>query len=536
LKEIMSISSSYIDQIKREWNEAQQGQKTRVVEKWAGLLNCSPKKIYAVVNTGRKRKPDGCRIEGLEEVVETIFKVKKKPPESAGEISTDQAYKLACQSGLIPAKLPPLSVSLINRVGRRLTFNRKKRRIQRFQAERPNQMHHIDASSSQFFYVARALEDGDYLLKMHSPAMHNKNKPIPCQVRPWIYGLVDDYSGYSIARYTAAPGESMSDNLDFLSWAWSKNADKPFFGIPEKLKADKGPMMRGKAALEWLERLGIEIEPSVPYAKEAHGKIERPWRTLWQRFEKPFFALGDWRKFEIRLSELNRQFFNYLQEYNQGPHRFEKDITREQAWRKINQFGGAVALPENAIALTAERKKRKVGTDGCISIDGMKYEVKGLHDAWVYVIRGVFEDKIIVEHVETGEKYEVEDFKPNPVGTFTAHKETPHQKVKKAAQELDIRSTLYGEEIPATNVVPIPTRTKEERLVENVFNTGSFNSLQEAMSEFISITGQFIEAGSEERQILEKLFLQKKLSKSFVREVAGNVIKSGNSNRRVNHG
>lgn len=536
MKEIMSISSSYIDQIKSEWEEAPHGQKTRVIQNWADLLNCSPKKLYARINTGRKRRKEGCRIEGLEKVVETIFKIKKKPPEGAGEISTDQAYKIAWQNGLLPEWVPPLTVSLINRVGRELSFNKKVRRVQRFQAERPNQMHHVDASSSQFFYVARALDDGDYILKLHSPAQHYKNKPTPCQVRPWLYGIVDDYSGYALARYMAASGESGADNQKFLYWAWSKNQDKPFFGLPEKLKADKGPMMRWKSAQEWLDRLGIEIEPSVPYAKDAHGKIERPWRTLWQRFEKPFFAQGDWKKFEIKLSELNRQLLRYLQEYNQKPHRYEKNLSREQVWRRISLLGGAVAIPKNAIALTAERKERKVGADGCISIDGMKYEVKGLHDAWVYVIRSVFEDKIIVEHIETGEKYEVEDFKPNPVGTFTAHKETPHQKVKKAAQELDIRSTLYGEEIPATNVVPIPTRTKEERLVENVFNTGSFNSLQEAMSEFISITGQFIEAGSEEREILEKLFLQKKLSKSFVREVAGNVIKSGNSNRRVNHG
>lgn len=524
-----SISPAFIEQIQHEWLTAPKKAKTLVVKKWACSLDCSPQKIWGVLDTGRKRQKGNYKTEHLEKHVEIIFQVKKSPPESAGELSTDQATQIAVNSGLVPKEISSISISTINRVGRALRLNQKVRRVQRYQAERPNQMHHVDASSSQFFYVARALPDGDHVLKLFTPSQIYKNKPTPIQLRPWIYGITDDYSGYALARYTAAPGEDMRDNLEFLEWAWGKTDDKPFFGLPEKIKADKGPMMRGLAAQELFDRLGVDVDPSVPYAKDAHGKIERPWRTHWQRFEKQFFAQSDWKKFEITMSELNRQFLNYfLNEYNQRPHRHERGITRQQAWRKINLYGGAVAMPEDAISTTATRKKRKVGADGCIQLEGKTYEVKGLHDAWVYVIRGLFTDEIIVQDIGTGEKHDVEGFKPNPIDTFTAHKDTPHQKAQKAAKKLGMTSTLFNGSKKMTNVVSLPERIKEERLTENLFDTGIYFSLEESMRNFTIFTGLCVPAGSEERASLEQLIMEQKMSKSFVRKIADDFLKADN--------
>ena len=222
-----------------------------------------------------------------------------------------------------------------------------KRRVKRFQAERPNQLHHVDAASSKFLYIKQELGDGDYVLKLHAGTMGYMNKPVPIRLRPWIYGLTDDHSGVFVARYVAAYGETAIDNLDFLSWAWRQNEDTPFFGLPEHLKGDKGPMMRGKVAEDFLERLGVDIDESIPGSKEAHGKIERPWRTVWQRFEKPFFDCPDWKKFEISLSELNARLMNFLGEYNDMPHRVKAPATRIQIWKRIYLEGEPVALPES---------------------------------------------------------------------------------------------------------------------------------------------------------------------------------------------
>jgi len=530
----MAIRQSVIAQIQQEYDNAPRGCKTVVVKKWARLLKCSPKRIWAVLETGRKRQRDEDKTELLREITKTVFGIKHRVPDCTSPLSTDQAYNFALKNGLLPKDAPMYSVSSINKMGNRMELNKRSRRIQRFQAEQPNQMHHIDASSSQFFYVDDVLPDGDYILKLHKSSKYYKNKPIPKQVRPWIYGLVDDYSGCGVARYTAAPGESLADNLEFLEWAWGNTDDKPFHGLPKKIKADKGPMMRGKSVEDLLERLSVDVDPSVPGAKDAHGKIERPWRTLWQRFEKQFLVVDDWENFEIKLSELNRQLLIYFnQEYNQRQHRYEAEITREQAWRKISLLGGVRPLPEGAICTTFEKQRRKVNNDGTFKLDNKTYEVKGLHDAWVNVFINIFNDEMLVENIETGKKYEVKDFKPNPVDTFTAHKDTPFQKNQKAGADLPINKTLFEEEPQATNIISLPTRVQQEQQFDSVFNSDAYSSLPAAMEDFMSLTGIFPIAESEDRKYLEQKIIEKKLSKSFVQKTAAEFIEY---NRRCENG
>jgi transposase InsO family protein len=531
----MSLSQPVIEQIIQEYSCAPRGAKSAVVKKWAALCACSENRIWAVIPTGRKRKKVEGKAEELKMVAESVFKVKYRVPDNTAPLSTDQAYRIALSNGEIPKEARRYSEASINRMGRELKLSKKTRRVQRFQAERPNEMHHVDASTSQFFYVAKALPDGNYLLKLHGPSQNYKNKPKPLPLGLWIYGIVDDYSGCAHAEYTVAPGESLGDNLKFLERAWSVTDDKVFCGLPEKIKADKGPMMRGKVTEELLARLGVEIDPSVPGAKDSHGKIERPWRTHWQRFEKTFLVLDDWKRFEITLSELNRRLLIYLgEEYNRRPHRYERSFTREQMWRRITFHGGVRPVPKNAFRTAAEQHKRKVRKDGTFSLDNNIYEVKGLHDAWVQVIKGVFDEKMVAQDIETGEKYEVIEFKPNPLGKFTAHKDTPYQKSKKAGADLHISATLFEAEQGAGNVIPLPTRMQEEQPFDHIFDTGAFISPVEAVRDFSERTGLSPEEGSEDRRGLEQLFLENGLRKAFVREIADQYLQE--AHRRSSHG
>jgi len=504
---------------KFEWNSAPYGEKTKIIKKWADLIGCSYKSLYACMDTGRKRKKGDYRIQGIEDYARIVHQIKKKPPEHLGEISCDQAIAIAIQEGLVPDSLRN-KVSTINRVARDTGLRKKKRRIQRYQAERPNQMHHVDASSSKCFYIKKELPDGDHILRIHAGKKGYKNKPVPIRKRPWIYGLVDDHSGFLVGRYIAALGESAVDNFDFMSYAWGKNDDKVFFGLPEQLKGDLGPMMRGPAANEFFDRLDIIIDPSTPENKESHGKIERPWRTIWQRFEIPFFGQTDWKKFEITLSELNKRFLNFQQEYNDMPHRYEKDISRRQAWQRINLAGGAVAMPEKALSTIAKRIERTVGTDGCFSVDNVIYEVKGLHDAKVYVYQGVFNDKWVVVDKSNGEKYEVENFTPNKIGEFTGHKETPHQKAVKAANDMELSPDLYSTPKDNKNVVQLPTRIKETPIIDDPLETNTYPSMEAAMQDFI-VTSD-LKLKKEDRKILEQLFIENGLSRRFVIDLAFN--------------
>ncbi|MFZ2948070.1 MAG: hypothetical protein WA003_01175, partial [Desulfuromonadaceae bacterium] len=305
--------------------------------------------------------------------------------------------------------------------------------------------------------------------------------------------------------------------------AWSQTPDKEMFGLPEKIKGDHGPMMSSDGIPEWFERLGIAIDPSQVLNKDAHGKIERPWRTMWQRFELPFFAESEWKKFEISLHELNTRFQRYQQEYNEKAHRFERTITRRQAWQRISKYGGAVALPEDAIRSIVRRHARKVDQAGCISLDNNIYEVKGLHDAWVWVYEGMFADKIVVVDQKTGLKYEVENFTPNRLGEYSEAPETTYQQVRKEAATLEgLHNTLYTED-KAVNakVVKFPTRIKEVRQIVNPLNTDNFNSIDEALREFQGMCGFFL--AKDLRAEVAELIKDNGLSKRFVAELAGEI-------------
>lgn len=519
----MSFDPTLIAQARTEIHAAGFGLKSDIAKKWAILLNVTPQTLYRHVNNGSKRKRAGKAIKAeYQEWAKIIFQIKKTPPEEAGEISTEDALAVAVKQSLIPESALNVPVGTYNIIARKNGWTKTSSRANRFQAERPNQAHHFDASTSKFFYIAKKIDSGqagmtDYLLKIHRPAKHYKNKPVPVDaLRPWIYGLVDDHSGRMSARYVAAQGENSADSMSFLSWAWSE------IGLPEQLLADQGMLKKALPSRDLIERLGVELPEMMPYAKRGHGKIERPWRTAWLKFELPFFASGDYTKFEITLSELNRQLQNYIADkYNKLAHRFEKTITRMDAWKRINLHGGIVKIPENALATVARRAKRTVGIDGILQYQGEPYEVKGLHGAEVWVFEGVFNEQLVVQEIGTGKKFEVWDFKPLNLGEFRSHPATPHEQLVKESATLALTgTTLYADKKPENEkIISMPIKTKEEREIEDPFDVDTYSSIQEAMNDFMSyIPGVFLNPN--DREVIEKEIEANGLSKKFVENFA----------------
>lgn len=514
----MSFDPALISQARTEIHAAGFGMKSDIAKKWAILLNITPQTLYRHINNnGSKRKRASKPVKAeYQEWARIIFQVKKTPPEEAGEISTEDALAVAVKKSLLPEAALNVPVGTYNIIARKNGWTHTAIRANRFQAERPNQAHHFDASTSKFFYIAKRIGD-DYLLKIHRPAKHYKNKPIPVDaLRPWIYGLVDDHSGRLTARYVAAQGENSADSMSFLSWAWSE------IGLPEQLLADQGMLKKALPSRDLIERLGVELPEMMPYAKRGHGKIERPWRTTWLKFELPFFAAAEWEKFEITLSELNQQLQNYISDkYNKLAHRFEKSISRMDAWKRINLHGGIMKIPENALATVARRAKRKVGIDGILNYENRAYEVKGLHDEWVYVFEGVFEDKLVVQEIDTGKKFEVSDFKPLNLGEYRSHPATPHEQLVKESANLALTGQgLYADKKPENEkIISMPIKTKEEREIEDPFDVDTYPLLKEAMNDFMGyLPGVFI--SQEERREIEETIEANGLSRRFVENFA----------------
>lgn len=523
------IEPATLQMIKRDLDRAGHGGRTLVADKWATMLNVSRQTIYRHLDLGRERAGKR-QIAGVEERARLIAQLKCTPPDHRGRITTAQAVKNALANGILEPEYADVSIGHWDRVIRETINLDERRKVVRYQADYPNQLHHVDGSTSSCFYVHRR-EGDEYIYRIHKGLKDYKNKPVPIRLRPWLYGMTDDHSGVHCFRYIAALGECSVDNVEFLYWAWSNRVDKQFFGLPEKIKGDHGPMMSEEAANAWFALCGVNIDPSTPLNKEAHGKIERPWRSLWQAFELPFFMESEWKKFEITETELNRRALLYQAEYNSRPHRWERRFSRLQIWERINLRGGAVILPENALEAFAKRDARTVTQEGVVWLDNIPYEVKGLHDAKVWVFRGIFDDRLSAIDIKTGGKYEMTAFRPNSLGEFAAPAETEGQKVRKEAAELQgVKNLLYLDEAPARQsepaprkVLKIPTRVKEVRHIDNPLNIDSYNSIDDAWQDFCAVTGKYYLDEPEFRAAVKALIEENNLSRRFVAELAGDI-------------
>lgn len=523
----MGLEPAVMDMVRREWTEAGWGMKRPVIEKWSAATGVSVHALYARLDTGRKRKKQERGIKNIEEQALIIAQIKRRPPEHRGMITTEDAMELARSQGY---KITA-SKSSVDRVMREMGMGSRKRHV-RYQADRPNVCHHVDASSSDVFFVARKLADGDYVLKLHAGYKGYKNKPVPIRQRPWIYGLIDDYSGLFLARYTVAEGENALDNVDFVCHAWSQ------IGIPEFIKGDCGPMMKSDDFRFFLHRLSVAVDPSVPGNKNAHGKIERKWRDMWARFEKPFFG-GDIRKFEIKLSELNEHLARFCERWNERPHRLERKITRKQAWMKINQQGGYMALPADALKKLVSRYERTIDSAGCFTVNAETFECKSLHGCKAHIYIGATDGRIIVVNPANGEKHEAECFAPREFGDFAATPDTADTVARKGAAEMVIENTLYAEPMDKSvgyssggNVVALPVTARVKETAE-IADLGEirrkkqadlhYADAEDAIKSFITLSGYVPDA--DERQGLIMLMEDNGLDKGFIADLANEVMR-----------
>jgi hypothetical protein len=521
------MTPALLEQIRQELSSAPYGHKGKVEARWSKLLGMDRATLRRKLKQpDGKRREHARRIKGIEAHVLKVWEVKLRPcTVGANAITTGQAVPMAVKEFGLPAEVLDIPVGTLNRVARDLGLGKSSKRRVRFQASHPNSAHHFDASGSKYLYIAKDLGAGEYLLKLHRPGAGGyKNKPLKVdRLRPWYYGLVDDYSGRLSIGLTVAPGESAADSLSFLAGAWSET------GLPDRLYADQGMLKKCLASAELVSRLGVELPEMNPYEKESHGKIERPWRTTWQRLETPFFGVSEWRKFSITLTEFKEHIKRYQDEYNAMPHRYERSVSRDDMHKRINLRGGIVSIPENALSTAARRHKRKVRVDGTFSLEGATYEVKTLHDEWVHVYEGVFQDRLVVQCIKTGERHEVRAFAPVPEGEYKGVKKTERDRVEETAAEggVDRTALPYAEdaikESAAPNVARLidRKRVKEAREIESPFDTERFADVEEAFAEFVSITGAAVP--EDMRGPLAARFMELGLDRQDVKDLAMDV-------------
>ena len=228
--------------------------------------------------------------------------------------------------------------------------------VHRREAERPNQIWQADHTQLDL-WAKRA--DGQ-------------------TARPWLTVVIDDYSRAIAGFFVSFDSPSAVRTALALRQAIWRKSDAHWivFGIPEIFYTDNGSDFTSAH----LEQVAADIEMhlifSVPGQPRGRGRIERFFETVNQMFLctlPGYIKAGAVRgRPELTVSDLERDFRNFLRQYHARPHG-ETKVPPQERW----QHGGFVprmaeSLEQLDLLLLTVAKARKIQADG-VRFQGMRY-------------------------------------------------------------------------------------------------------------------------------------------------------------------
>ena len=428
------MSPDVAAELRREVAAAGRGARGAVVARWAANLGVSRATVYRSLSSPGSRK--AARASTVKEawiVAISTIRAQARDVRSGRELPADLAVREAEKRGLIPADV--LTPSTYLRAARRLGHRREKP-CRRFQASRANECHQVDVSGSEYLTPIR--ERGDWVIRVIVPTgTSRKNRPPRGEGHPkvWCCLVVDDFSRVAFGRYFVAPGESSAEIVAVLAEAWGDRGDwrLPLRGIPERLFADNGPLTHSQVGKQFLRKAGVEIVGRTPYNPRATGKVERCWRTMWQRFEQPFL-LDPGRT--MSLDELNGELTAYLAEQNALAHPVYRETTRVKAY--LGALGAVAMLPEDAAALAYREEERLVRTDRTILYQGRAYQAPAEWLGERIMVSRSIDGRVALVRPSTGEIVAAEPHSPDAMGWKAergVYADTPADAIRRLARE-----------------------------------------------------------------------------------------------------
>lgn len=492
MKDIDSMSFS---EAVCEWQNAPHKYKGATISKWCNVLGITPqtfhlKKKKEMIKSGnlKKRKRDAGQRKNplLVEWAKTIVQVMAFVPKTTRKPPVNLAFEKAIKNGLLTEDALKVPLGTYCRVIREERLLEREKKIVRFEASRPMELWQMDASGSEYLYVAK-VKNGEPTLRLRATKTDYKNKKQD-GLRVWYYGAVDDHSGYWLAKAGIASGESSADNLNFFKWCACKkdDAEIPFYGLPEKVYMDNGPLSRAAATKEFFKRIDVELKTHEPNSAEDTGKIEVRWKPLWRRFEMDMLMDPHWDKVELTVTELNQRLKNFIIEQNRRQHR-HLGCTRLEAWLTVIKNGGVVEIAPEAWDTAFATQKISIDNAGWFDFKGKQYEVKGIMGKTARAYRGLINGKVLVKDLQTNYIYEAKAAKYLEAGEYRADRKQEWENIKKESQSMKemfapgaFRS-IY-EKTEDTNVVCFPIKSTE-RTIDTAFEKVDPFAIQDAKTE-----------------------------------------------------
>ena len=510
---------------------APRGRRAVEAKRLAGLYGCSVATVYRAAGLGGAKRLRAADRPEYRESVRIAVDMAHRAPEPA---PLDLALESAVAAGLIsPGDVPPLSTA--HRIAREEGLRPGPRRTRKLAAEYPMRVVLVDGTTSKYLSVGDPLnaDETDWELRpvKRISARGYKNKPLAAhRLRLVIYGIWDRCTGYSRCVAQVARGEAAHDQMEALCRMLEKTGDprRPLHGKPDEIWSDNGAWCKSPPVRELMQRLEIDIGRGEPYAKERMGGVERPWRTLWARFEGSLYLRED-PLAPIALSDLRARLAEFEQREN-GRRLSRTNVggrpaSRSAAWVALTNGRPADnplrRMPERAIETLGREVRRRIDRNGILRWDGIEYEAPW-HDCWVTARRPLEGDLgcIVVEREDTGEREFARPWEPLPASA-------PAGLYRGAPSALDrllddapaggAGADPYAPR-PAPAATPMRPRSSDAAPLENPLDAGRCRDLDEAVALFAEIYGRPLYSAARE-QLADEL-VERGLSRRAVADLA----------------
>lgn len=324
-----------------ELKAARNGDRQKVINKYIKMTGKTAQTLYRIAQkngyfTSRKKRADKGKC-GLTD--EQITFVSALIHTSAREIKgtimdVETALAIAEENNIIEpgtVSVSRMQTILKEREMNAAALNTPEPHIQ-MRSLHPNHVHVFDASVCIQYYLK-----GRKGLRMMREDMFYKNKPdnfAKIKDRLIRYVLADHFSGVIWTKYYLAKGENQESLYDFLISAWSNGKHKrfPFRGVPFYVLMDAGAANTSKAILTLLERLEIEIPPSMPHNPRRQGAAEVVQNIVESKFESRL-------RFQPAhtVEDLNTWALDWCVGFNGTKIHSRHKMTRTECWLKIKQ-------------------------------------------------------------------------------------------------------------------------------------------------------------------------------------------------------
>lgn len=279
----------YLADVARRLDAASHGQAGGIVEEVAAYLGWSASKLYTRLKrdvgwaSGRNARRDKGSTRVSMESLEQLAAMARESLRANGKqiLFTPDGAQILGANGVDL----PVSHGQLNRLMKARKLNvgaqRQANAVQTLRSLHPNHVHEVDPSLCVLYYM-RGRQAIMEAKEFYKNKFENYAKVL---LKVWRYVLWDHASSIDVFRYYEAKGENPATLYEFLMWAWSRQPDREFHGVPRILLWDKGSANTSASIRALCDALEVATLTHKAGAPRVKGGVEGANNLIECKFE-----------------------------------------------------------------------------------------------------------------------------------------------------------------------------------------------------------------------------------------------------------